>query len=254
LGSLIESKVKSDPTIRLLVSKLSTKIPKLAEKISQGQEFISKGSGGQFRGKFKGGEFETRSFSKEDGSLIQPTRLAAKSIRKMLENNKNSESEISDALSRLELAKENVKIDIGDEIEAVKWSIDEIHPTLDGEIMNPVVALKSAYEFLALHLNSTVYESTPSLEAVRNALSGEAIDLNNLAVDRLHAPDAKPFHGLCFEGNSPYAKVQVRFFGQLAYRVHFKTLSIGGPRFMYTHDLEKNTEHVSHNEKNDNVG
>jgi hypothetical protein len=61
-------------------------------------------------------------------------------------------------------------------------------------------------------------------------------------VERLHAPDANPFHGLVFEGNLPYAKVQVRLFGQLAFRVHFKRLAVHGPRGMYTHDLRSNEE------------
>ena len=44
-----------------------------------------------------------------------------------------------------------------------------------------------------------------------------ALDAPNPAeVDRLHAPEAKPFHGIVFEGNSPCAKVQVRLFGKLA--------------------------------------
>ena len=45
-------------------------------------------------------------------------------------------------------------------------------------------------------------------------------------IERLHAPANKPFHGLCFEGNDPYAKVQVRLFGKLACRIHLNHLAV----------------------------
>jgi hypothetical protein len=58
-----------------------------------------------------------------------------------------------------------------------------------------------------------------------------------VVVERLEAFEPRPFHGLVFEGNTPCASVQVRLFGQLAFRVRFAQLAIGGPRACYTHDL-----------------
>jgi hypothetical protein len=39
------------------------------------------------------------------------------------------------------------------------------------------------------------------------------------SVERLEAKEYAPFHGVCFEGNDPYTKIQVRLFGKLSYRV-----------------------------------
>jgi len=254
MGRLIEGHAKADPTIQLLASNLARKIPQLAAKLSEGQKYVSVGPGGKSLGKVKEGEFVVHSRKLDDGSLIQPTPIAAQSIQRMLERANYSKNIISDALRRLELAPENTRVTLPDGLAAVKWSIEQIHPALDGPLLNPVVPLKSAYEFLALHLNTTVYEDAPALAAIRSALAGAPLDPAHLIVERLHAPKMNPFHGLVFEGNTPYAKVQVRLFGQLAFRVHFKTLAVGGPRFIYTHDLEANTEHVAQSSSGDEQG
>lgn len=48
--------------------------------------------------------------------------------------------------------------------------------------------------------------------------------------------------GLYFEGNDPHARVQIVLFGWLGFRVHFYRLAFGGPRLVYTHNLESNEE------------
>ena len=63
-------------------------------------------------------------------------------------------------------------------------------------------------------------------------------------VERFPLKKYEPFHGICFEGNSPYAKVQIRLFGGLAFRVHFLHLVVSGRRFTYTHKLDTNEEDV----------
>lgn len=245
LGREVEGFAKSDPTIRLLSAKLSERNPRLANRLIEGQEYVSSGPGGTSRGKIKDKEFVVRSQKLPDGSFVQPTPLAAKTIRRVLELERHDEASISQALRRLDEAPNNTRIVLTSTLEVVKWSIETIQPTLDGPLLNFIVPLKTAYEFLALHLNDAIYQDIPALAAARNAFAGNLIDTTHLLVERLHAPEAKPFHGIVFEGNDPHATVQVRLFGQLAFRVHFKTLLVDGPRFAYTHDLTTDEEHVA---------
>jgi len=245
LGHEVEGLAKADPTIRILTAKLAKKIPRLAGQLIKGQECVSSGPGGLSRGRIKNSEFAVRSQKLPDGSLLQPTPLAANTIRRILERERHDELSISHALRRLKDAPENTRVLLTQTLEVVKWSIESIQPTLDGPLLNLVVPLKIAYEFLALHLNDAVYQNLPALAAVRSALASNSIDTTHLLIERLHAPIANPFHGIVFEGNDPHATVQVRLFGQLAFRIHFKTLSVGGPRFVYTHDLIDNEEHVA---------
>jgi hypothetical protein len=145
-------------------------------------------------------------------------------------------------MKRFDDAPENTKVALSTNTEVVKWSVTGLAPSLGGPLLSPLIPMKSAYEFLALHVGPAIYQQTPPLEGIRNALRTDALPPSDVEVERLHAPDANPFHGLVFEGNLPYAKVQVRLFGQLAFRVHFKRLAVHGPRGMYTHDLRSNEE------------
>lgn len=227
------------------MAKLEPAIPKLAGQLAEGQRYLSTGPGGASPGYVKGGEFFVSATKLDDGSLIQPTPQAAKTVQQMLIRDKHTEANIARALRLFAEAPENTRVEIAPTIEVVKWRIDGLQPALDGPLLNPLVPIKSAYEFLALHLNTAICEEAPGLRAIRAALTASPIDPVHITVDRLQAPEAKPFHGLLFEGNHPYARVQVRYFGQLAFRVHFRTLSVDGPQFVYTHDLVSNDEHVA---------
>lgn len=226
------------------MAELSSSIPALARDISEGQSFVSKGPGGSSRGRIKQGSFIVSAEKLADGSLIQPTNHGRNSIKKKLEKEQRSEIEIKDALYLFDSAQENTQIMLSPTLEAIKWTVETIEPSLDGAILNPIAPLKSAFEFLALHLGTAIYDNNTTLTEVRSALIGNPINDSHIKIERLHAPIAKPFHGLLFEGNDPYAKIQVRLFGKLAFRVHFLHLSVGGSRYMYTHDLSKNTEDV----------
>jgi hypothetical protein len=246
LGHTVEADVKADPTIRFLAAHLKSSIPQLASRLAENQAYVSSGPGGKAHGRVKNGEFVVRSQKLADGSLIQPTTVAAKSLRRMLLRENHDEAAIEAGLDVFALAPENTRVALSQTIDVIKWSIDTVRPVWDGPLLNSISPLKSAFEFLALHLGTSVYRDDPPLAAIRRLILGQAVVGSHIQVERLHAPEAKPFHGLLFEGNMPHAVVQLRLFGQLAFRVHFKTLSVAGPQFVYTHDLVDNTEHVAH--------
>lgn len=112
------------------------------------------------------------------------------------------------------------------------------------QLMNPLIPAKTAYEFLACHLSSAIYEEVKQLSKIRDSLIKCELNPNVIQVERLTSNKYEPFHGIYFEGNDPHAKVQVRLFGWLVFRVHFLELSVGGPRFIYTHQLDTNEEDV----------
>jgi hypothetical protein len=151
----------------------------------------------------------------------------------------------AEALARIDQAPENLAVDITPTLTVVKWEITGLKLALDGPPIDPIVPVKTAFEFLALHLGTRIYEDRPPLAEIRRVLNGGHLDPKWISVERLHAPKAQPFHGIAFEGNSPHARVQIRLFGKLAFRVHFLRLSVGGPRFQYTHELDTGNEHCS---------
>lgn len=126
-------------------------------------------------------------------------------------------------------------------LEIINWPIDRIEPDFsESRILSPLVPLKMAYEFLACHLGTAVYDDSTQMSELRNVLRDQVEEHPCYLIERLHAPAYKPFHGLCFEGNDPYAKVQVRLFGKLAYRIHLNNLAVAGDRYAYTLSLSTN--------------
>ena len=162
----------------------------------------------------------------------------------MLKREGLNANEIDSTLQRFNQTPDDTRMQLSPSIEVVKWSVKGLRPALDGPLLNELVPTKSAYEFLALHVGDAICQETPPLVAIRNALSNGLLNAQDIVVERLHAPEAKAFHGIVFEGNKPHAKVQVRLFGKLAFRVHFKRLSVAGSRGMYTHDLSTKNEFV----------
>lgn len=251
LGHRLEGKAKADPTVRLLVKSLRESIPGLAGSLEEGQKFFTTGNGPASKGFIKGGRFKVSSAKLPDGSLIQETPLAASTVRKMLRREGLEPHEIESAVARFMEAPDDSRVDLSPNIAVVKWSVTGLTMSLDEPLLDPLVPAKSAYEFLALHVGTAICEDSPPLRSIREALTSGMLQERDLLVERLHAPEAKPFHGLIFEGNAPYAKVQVRLFGKLAFRVHFKQLSVAGARAMYTHDLSANHETVTQLPPND---
>jgi hypothetical protein len=210
----------------------------------QRQRVVSASPGGKATGYVRNGEFFVEAQRKDDGSLIQPTPQARRSIETILKKRGYEAPLRADALALFDQAADNARVEVASGLEVVKWQVTGIELALDGPLMDPVVPLKTAYEFLACHLGTAICEDAPPLKEVRRVLNGGEIDVSQISVERLHAPKSHSFHGIIFEGNHPHAQVQIRFFGKLAFRVHFHRLAVGGPRGQYTHDLAANQESV----------
>jgi len=243
LGRTVEKAAKSDPSIRIALGNLSKKIPNLYSQLTEKQPFNGKSKAGSVPGYFRNGEFFVKSKKRADGSLIQPTNTARKSIETMLRRQGCTKTQIEEALSKFDETPSNEIIEIHPGIEVVKWDIEKTELSFNGtSLMNPLVPLKIAFEFIACHLGASICASEPQLEEIRNALLTQKSDNECFQIDRLTAKEYKPFHGVVLEHNEQYAQVQVRLFGWLAFRVHFKKLRVHAPRCAYTHFLDTNVE------------
>ncbi len=238
LGSEVEARIRSDPAIRLATSHLREAIPSLALKLQERQPFIVRGGTGKEPAFVKNGEVRIRTRRANDGSLIQPSDDARITIAKILEKCGSSAVDIQDALFKLDHSEPNSRIEIHPALDAIRWVPNGAEPDLsNSESANPLVPLKIAFEFLALHLGRAIYEDVHHYEGIRAALRDGEVLAKSFKIERLQAVAYKPFHGLCFEGNSPHTTIQIRLFGKLAFRVHFLRIATKRPRYIYTHDL-----------------
>ena len=243
LGSRVDATAKHDPSIRYAVEALKSQIPNFHSKFTEGQPYLAHSPAGEMRGRIKGGTFRVDSHQLDDGSLIQPTPDARKSIETKMQRQGRTVEEIQVALEAFDQVLENMLVPVAKGLSIAKWSIEKIEPLANGHLMDPLILFKIGYEFLALHLDQLIYEDNAPLRHFRAALRGE-IPINDVCeVEYLRGEGYKPFHGIVFEGNKPTVQVQIRFFGWLAYRVKFFGLAVGGPRLIYTQCLDQNTMH-----------
>lgn len=245
LGHKVEAAAKSDPSIRIAMQRLRDQIPALAARLEDEQAVIAKSSGGTIRGTVRKGEFRAHAHKAPDGSLIQPTDIGRRSLQRILKKHGYDEEPIRTAIATFEITPDNQRIEVAPGVEIVKWSIESLSPDFSkGELLNTLIPVKIAYEFMALHVGSAIYNDTRPLAEIRGVLLSGDSDSSVFEVERLTSDKYEPFHGICFEGNDPHAKVLIRLFGWLSFRVHFLQLAFGGPRFVYTHRLDTNQEHA----------
>lgn len=244
LGAKVEASARTDPSIRLAVSNLSTKIPELAQKLAENQSFLGESKAGHVRGYVSGGKFRVHSTQEKDGSLIQPTDKARQTIESILRKSGYNATPLEEALLAFDHAPEDERVQVAPGLEVVKWKLQKVQYDLSRPLMGTVIPLKIAFEFLACHLDTAIYNDLPQLAEIRQALHSGEDACDAFHVERLNAEEYQPFHGLCFEGNDPYAKVQIRLFGWLGFRVHFHRLAVGGPRVVYTYNLESSQESI----------
>jgi len=244
LGRSVENAAKSDPSIRIALENLSRDIPELYSLIAEKQLFFADSKAGRVSGFFRNGQFYVQSKKLANNSLVQPTENARKSIETILKRQGCNKSQIEKALSKFDDSPSNKITEIYPGLKTSKWDIEKIELSFDGtSLMNPLIPLKIAFEFIACLYGASICASEPELEDIRNAFSNQYTDDNEcFQVDRLNAEEYKPFHGIVFEGNDPHPQVQIRLFGWLAFRVHFKQLKVDAPRCAYTHFLDTNIE------------
>ena len=245
LGWTVESKIKDDPSTRFAVDALQSDMPDFARRFTEGQEFICQGPGGIERGINRRGELRVKPRKTENGSLILSLEDGRKLVERNLRKAQRDECLIEEVLRKIDDAEENQKITPTSGIQVVKRTIEKIEPYLRGsKLLTSLVPLKIGYEFLALHLGTAIYNQDSALNKLRDILRKGIESHLSFEVESLHASQYDPFHGIAFLGNNPHAIVLIRLFGWIAFRVHFRRLAIGGPRFSYKHNLDTNRDEI----------
>ena len=237
LGARVDIEVKKDPRIRFAVDNLESDISKLAYKFREGQNVLLHGSSWTEPGKVHKGIPQVTSRKTEDGALIQPSDEGYKSNENILRKNGIDEDIIQEALRRLDEAKENEVVELTPNRVAVKPSVEKVELDLRGsKLLTPLFPLKIGYEFLAFHLGSAIYRQDSALEELRVALRQGIEDHPSFWLEEC-VWEHEPFHLLSLETNHPYARVLIKLFGGVTFRVHFRRLAISHSRFGYKHDL-----------------
>lgn len=245
LGYDLEAKAKFDPSVVIAAKHMKPVIPALAASILDGHPYLGHSEPGPAKGYMRNGEFRVHSRKMDDGSLILSTKDARDSLIKKLQRSGFEEAPILSALEMFDQAPEDMRVEVVPGLEIAKWSVGRLELDLSGaRLMDPLIPAKAAFEFLACHMGSAIYSDARQLSEIRKSLLERTINSGVIEVERLSANKYEPFHGIVFEGNNPHAIVQIRLFGLLTFRVHFRRLAVQSSRFVYTVRLDTGVEDV----------
>lgn len=241
LGTRLDAVVPTDPRIVLAARNLQNRIPIVVAPILERQLYSGHGEGPSVRGRVRNDAFQALEQRMADGSIVQPTSRARRSVETILLRQGHERGVIEEALTQFDAAGENTRVPLTESLEIVNWRTDRIELLLGGSLIGDLLPLKIAYEFLALHLYSEIYRRDSPLEEIRLSLRGSLQQSDAWYVEHRHA-SYEPFHGIAMEQARPHAIVQIRLFGWLAFKVEFPRLAFEGLQGAYTHRLDSGVE------------
>ncbi|MCE2522626.1 MAG: hypothetical protein J4F49_05330 [Rhodobacteraceae bacterium] len=234
-GHGAERIIKNDPKIRLSIESLVVEQPSLANKLQKRLLYQGHGKSRKFLGRMHNGKFVPNEKILEGEALICPEGRSLYHLKNLAK--RKGRGTIPVTLDQLRCLPSDEPIEITSGLTVTKWYLHSIEPDLSGAEIDPIVPAKIAFEFLALHCKNGIYENPQQLASIRRQLVEGKLTGNDIHVQRLEAQNDRLFHGLVFEGNCPGARVQIRLFGSLAFRVEFSRFSVSSTRLCYTHDL-----------------
>ena len=127
--------------------------------------------------------------------LIQPTDQARQTVETILCKSGYGAMPIEAALAKLDQAPENERIKVAPDLEIIKWSLQKVEHDLSKPLIDAVLPLKIAFEFLACHLGTTIYNDVQQLAEIRELIRSGDGAYDSFHVDRLNADEYQPYHG-----------------------------------------------------------
>lgn len=245
LGYRVEADVKSDPGIRLAVEALRTELPRsLIAQLTRGQDFRARSDTGDVVVRVTRGD-PALHLRVERDQTSTPTKLDTPVARRFLEAQALRAGalapEIAEALRAFDAAPDGAAVQFPGGFTAIKRSIRELEPTLNGELMSELLPLKVAYEFLAIGVQGSIFAR--QLDPVREAIRGAPNPHRGFAIELLRTSSYAPTHALLLRtGEDDHVIVDVVLFGWHVYRVHFLDVALQPVRFGYEVDLTSSTD------------
>jgi HNH endonuclease len=242
-GGTFEAKAKCDPAVRRAIAALQTELPSLYASIEKGQSHLLATNIGQISGRYKDGEVVHHGTTLADGTLLVPDSMTEVHLTKMLKRKGSEDADVAAALTRYRSAQLEVEVPLSHGIAVIKRETTYVGPDFtDSKPLDPLVALKIAYEFSVLVMGAGILES--QFDTIRRCLKENDNSSKAFKVEPLEADKFDTFHGIVFEGNMPHATIQVRLFGKLAYRVQLLGHGFNLKPISYTQDLKSGEDDI----------
>lgn len=243
LGSEVDCHAQRDDSLRAALLAVGDRIPAIRDRVLHGMGAEAITGLGPIPGTLKDGAFKIKAGKLADDSIIQSVDQARRTVDRLLKHEGIPDSARLEALASFDKAPEGVRTTLSSGVDVVQWKTREIKPTLKGDAADDRLFVKIAFEFLAISVGGDAYGR--GLNSGRQRLIDPSAARDVVVVEYLQGADYDTFHGIAIEQNEPFVRVHMRLFGKLAYRVSFRNVTVSGPRWVYTHLLDKNEESMA---------
>lgn len=219
-GSLLVSKLKTDPSIRLAIEALKNKLPDLYNKMQRKATYTGiADDSSKIRATNTKNGIKILDGQGIDGSLILDTDNAQKALKKKLERFGISSEELEEWVQRFTQLKEDIAFPIPTGEIFVKRKTPSLNPELNIEKVSDRLLALIAFEFLSLIIGSLIYR--PSFNAIRQFVQ------NNHETELITVKQFQgggfydTFNGIFVTPIENAIRVDIRFFRWVAYVVTF---------------------------------
>lgn len=236
-GAHLVATAKADPSIRIAVEALQTRIPAFARKFLEKAEYSGRAADGStVRLSRRGGSLKVLPSKDAQESLLLDTTEAEAALAKKLLRSGLSAEEVAGFAKRFSDLIEDVPLTIPTGETFIKRCMPPTTPELGTSLMDPRLFALIAIEFAALILGDRVLR--PSFDPTREFIGGSDpsgyIEVRQALVRKPY----DPFHVLLLREADGLLSVQVRLFRCIVGEVVFSTISYRGVDPIYLEDLE----------------
>jgi hypothetical protein len=225
LGATAEAGLKSDPRIRVAIEDLQAQIPALAATMRAGQEFIARDEDVVIRATSHGEAFRILDSPQEGGARIKDPKRAWDEIETTLRRQFGADDKQVAAVRTVhDAADEGELVELAPGLAIKKGSVDNFTLPFSEPLVEDKCFLAIGYLFLSLLIQGVIYDS--ALQPIRGALLREVDPDGSWSVESylVRSRPHEPWHGLGVEQSEPYFVIQVRLFGQHAWRVNLSRI------------------------------
>jgi HNH endonuclease len=226
LGATAEAGLKDDPRIRISIEDLQAQIPDLAASMRAGQGFIARDEEAVIRATPSGEGFRILDSPQEGGSRVKDPERAWNEIETTLRRQFGADdAQVAAVRVVHDAAPEGELVELAPGIAIRKGSVDSFTLPFTEPLVEDRCFLSIGYLFLSLLIQGAIYAD--ALQSIRDALLRGVAPDGSWSVESylVRSRPHEPWHGLAVEQSEPHVVLQVRLFGQHAWRVDLSRIS-----------------------------
>ena len=237
-GTELIGNLKLNASIRLAMEYLKGELPELYSQFMDKATFIGNAPDGSLIriSKSRKNGLKVLHSDGADGSRIEDTRRATKTLTTILAKNNiplDQANRLKEVFANL---KEDIPLDIPSGYTFVKRAIPKLHPELTSKEIDNRLPTLIAFEFLAILSGNQILNAAFDTirEYIRYGTPTDQVLVEQFAGGNKY----DTAHAIIFEPKEDMVSISVRFFRWITYVVTFKNLRFPRNRCMYFEDLK----------------